>query len=77
MIKNIPNRFNSENILALINSEPNSMEGLYDWFYLPEAASGSGNNAGYAFINFVNPTLVVRLFEKFHGLVWAHAVQGC
>mmetsp|Transcript_938 Transcript_938/g.787 ORF Transcript_938/g.787 Transcript_938/m.787 type:complete len:174 (-) Transcript_938:44-565(-) len=42
-------------------------EGTFDFFYLPTDIS-SGRNLGYAFVNFINPTLATAFKSVFHKL---------
>lgn len=67
MIRNLPNRFTSEMLLALLNEA--GFDGTFDFFYLPMDFR-SGCNLGYAFINFVHASITADVYRTFHGQRW-------
>jgi hypothetical protein len=68
MIRNIPNRYTREMILTELN-EKQTVSGTYDFLYLPIDFQNSCN-LGYAFVNMVSPSAVVRLYNNMHGYPW-------
>lgn len=66
MIRNIPNRYTKEMMMAMINRE---FKDCYDFFYLPIDFE-RGANIGYAFINFVDPRYIRDFYLAFHGSKW-------
>ncbi|KAL1200678.1 Protein MEI2-like 3 [Cardamine amara subsp. amara] len=66
MIKNIPNKYSRNMLLAAID-EKNS--GTYDFLYLPIDFKNKCN-VGYAFINMVSPKFIIALYEAFNGKKW-------
>jgi hypothetical protein len=66
MIKNIPNKYTSNMLLAAIDE---SHKGTYDFFYLPIDFKNKCN-VGYAFINMVSPVHIISFFQVFNGKRW-------
>lgn len=66
MIKNIPNKFNQEYILNIINQ---NFKGTYDVFILPTDLNKI-KNFGYAFINFTNSYYIPYFYFMFNGKMW-------
>ncbi|KAJ6821626.1 protein MEI2-like 2 isoform X1 [Iris pallida] len=66
MIKNIPNKYTSNMILAAIDE---NHKGTYDFLYLPIDFKNKCN-VGYAFINMVSPSHVVPFYQAFNGKKW-------
>lgn len=67
MIKNIPNRYDQESLLEIINVHFN---GLYDFLYLPMDFKNKCN-IGYAFINLIEPkNCVINFYNEFHNKKW-------
>lgn len=61
MVKNIPNKYTIQLLKDLIDkNHANS----YDFLYLPIDFKNKCN-MGYAFINFVEPGLIVKFFNEF------------
>lgn len=86
MLRNIPNRYTQNTLLALIDET--EFKGRYDFVYLPMDFR-NGVNLGYAFVNLLVHEDALRLMEKFQGFVgwsfdsakvcevsWAHPHQG-
>ncbi|XP_051116254.1 protein MEI2-like 4 isoform X2 [Andrographis paniculata] len=66
MIKNIPNKYTSKMLLAAIDERH---KGTYDFIYLPIDFKNKCN-VGYAFINMIDPSLIVSFYETFNGKKW-------
>ena len=66
MIKNIPNRYNSAELMREIMAE---MPDTFDLFYLPIDYENNCNY-GYAFINFVDPLHILMFDKKFNAKKW-------
>ena len=66
MIKNIPNKFNRELLLKMINE---NFEGAYNLFILPTDANGI-KNFGYSFINFTNCYYIPYFYYLFNNKTW-------
>ncbi|XP_020089117.1 protein MEI2-like 2 isoform X2 [Ananas comosus] len=66
MIKNIPNKYTSKMLLAVIDEYH---AGTYDFFYLPIDFKNKCN-VGYAFINMVSSAHVISFCEAFNGKKW-------
>merc|ERR1712176_1699464 len=65
MLRNIPLKYNREAMLADLDARGFSY--TYDFFYLP-IDFHTGNNVGYAFINFLDENTVLRFRETYDGL---------
>jgi len=65
MLRNIPLKYNREALLADLDAR--GFTNTYDFFYLP-IDFHTGNNVGYAFINFDSPATVARLKGIYDGL---------
>lgn len=66
MIKNIPNKYTSKMLLAAIDERH---RGTYDFIYLPIDFKNKCN-VGYAFINMIDPSLIVPFYHAFNGKKW-------
>ncbi|GAB2272020.1 hypothetical protein Dimus_006844 [Dionaea muscipula] len=66
MIKNIPNKYTSNMLLATINE---NHRGTYDFLYLPIDFKNKCN-VGYAFINMVEPHHIVAFHKTLDGKKW-------
>jgi hypothetical protein len=66
MIKNIPNKFNQEYILSIINQ---NFRGTFDVFVLPTDINKL-KNFGYAFINFTSSYYIPYFYFLFNGKMW-------
>jgi RNA recognition motif-containing protein len=66
MIKNIPNKYSSKMLLAAIDE---NFRGTYDFFYLPIDFKNKCN-VGYAFINMLSPSHIIRFYEVFNDKKW-------
>lgn len=66
MIKNIPNKFNQEYILNIINQ---NFKGTFDVFVLPTDIN-KFKNFGYAFINFTSSYYIPYFYFMFNGNMW-------
>ena len=66
MIKNIPNKFNRDSILKIINQ---NFEGAYDLFILQTESNGH-KNLGYSFINFTCSYYIPYFYHLFNGKTW-------
>jgi len=64
MLRNIPNKFTQASLLEEIDAEGFSER--YDFFYLPMDVRNK-TNVGYAFVNFVDPSDMVRFSKHFEG----------
>jgi protein phosphatase 1 regulatory subunit 42 len=53
----------------LTNEIDEGFKGLYDFFYLPIDIHNNCN-VGYAFINFVLPTFILKFYKDFNGRRW-------
>lgn len=63
MLKNIPNRYTVEELLAEILAE--GFEDTFDFLYLPIDFC-SKRNRGYAFVNFKEPAIAEEFMRSFH-----------
>ncbi|XP_019454440.1 PREDICTED: protein MEI2-like 4 isoform X3 [Lupinus angustifolius] len=66
MIKNIPNKYTSKMLLAAIDERH---KGTYDFVYLPIDFKNKCN-VGYAFINMINPSMIIPFYQVFNGKKW-------
>ncbi|KAM5571519.1 protein MEI2-like 1 [Rosa sericea] len=66
MIKNIPNKYTSKMLLAVIDE---NCRGIYDFIYLPIDFKNKCN-VGYAFINMIDPQQIVPFYKAFNGKKW-------
>ena len=66
MIKNIPNKFNQDYILNIINQ---NFRGTFDVFVLPTDINKL-KNFGYAFINFTSSYYIPYFYFLFNGKMW-------
>ncbi|KAM0033293.1 putative RNA recognition motif domain, mei2-like RNA recognition, RNA-binding domain superfamily [Helianthus debilis subsp. tardiflorus] len=72
MIKNIPNKYSSAMLLAVINEHN---QGTYDFIYLPLDFKNKCN-MGYAFINMTDPLQIVPFYKTFNGKKWEKFHSG-
>ncbi|CEG45527.1 mei2-like protein [Plasmopara halstedii] len=68
MIRNIPNKYTQQMLLAEINS---NHRGNYDFFYLPIDFKNKCN-MGYAFINFIEAAHIELFHKNFNGQKWTN-----
>ncbi|XP_020577379.1 protein MEI2-like 2 [Phalaenopsis equestris] len=66
MIKNIPNKYTREMLLAAIDE---NHKGTYDFLYLPIDFKNKCN-VGYAFINMASPSHIISFHQAFSGKKW-------
>lgn len=66
MIRHIPNKYSSENLLEEIDF---ACKGKYDFFYLP-IDTENNLNLGYSFINFVDPLHIIYFYHLFKARKW-------
>ncbi|XP_028548605.1 protein MEI2-like 2 isoform X2 [Dendrobium catenatum] len=66
MIKNIPNKYTREMLLAAIDE---NHKGTYDFLYLPIDFKNKCN-VGYAFINMTSPLHIISFYQAFNGKKW-------
>ncbi|KAK6917952.1 RNA recognition motif domain [Dillenia turbinata] len=66
MIKNIPNKYTSQMLLAAIDE---NHRGTCDFLYLPIDFKNKCN-VGYAFINMVSPSHIASFYQAFNGKKW-------
>ncbi|PKA64192.1 Protein terminal ear1 like [Apostasia shenzhenica] len=85
MIKNIPNKFSKKQLLELLDSHcfrenqkiqelvaspaEKTLSSEFDFLYLPMDFT-SGNNLGYAFVNFSTAEAARRLHRELHSKPW-------
>ena len=67
MIKNIPNKYNQEMLLRMLDRH---FDGQYDFFYLPIDFKYRCN-LGYAFVNFLSSTKAADFYNEFHCHKWS------
>lgn len=67
MIKNIPNKFNKDMLLGIIDQ---NFKGTYDVFILPTDVNKC-KNFGYAFINFTNSYFIPYFYFMFNRKMWS------
>ena len=67
MIKNIPNKFNRDLLLNIIDQ---NFKGAYDIFILPTDVNGY-KNFGYSFINFTCCYYIPYFYHLFNGKKWS------
>jgi hypothetical protein len=63
MVRNIPNRYTQDSLIALIKS----LNFRFNFFYSP-IDRNSRANCGYFFVNLLTPGMAVDLLRKFEGL---------
>ena len=68
MIKNIPNKFNRDLLLNIINQ---NFKGTYDLFILPTDIN-KYKNFGYSFINFTSSYYIPYFYFMFNGKMWSN-----
>lgn len=73
MIKNIPIKFNHDNILEMINRK---FAEKFDFFYLPKDLR-TQQGVGFAFINMISPMHIIEFYLEFHLIKWSDYVQNC
>uniref|UniRef100_A0A5B7BSJ0 RRM domain-containing protein n=1 Tax=Davidia involucrata TaxID=16924 RepID=A0A5B7BSJ0_DAVIN len=66
MIKNIPNKYTSKMLLAVIDEH---CRGTYDFIYLPIDFKNKCN-VGYAFINMLDPLQIIPFHKALNGKKW-------
>jgi hypothetical protein len=67
MIKNIPNKFNQDLLLSIIDQ---NFKGTYDLFILPTDVN-KFKNFGYCFINFTCSYYIPYFYFMFNGKMWS------
>lgn len=68
MIKNIPNKFNRDMLLNIIDK---NFKGAYDIFILPTDVNRY-KNFGYSFINFTCSYYIPNFYYLFNGKKWSN-----
>jgi len=68
MIKNIPNKYTQKMLIETFNEH---VKNKYDFFYLPIDFKNNCN-VGYAFINLIDPFLIIPIFAQFYGKKWTN-----
>eukprot|EP00928_Gymnodinium_smaydae_P011833 TRINITY_DN14329_c0_g3_i1.p1 TRINITY_DN14329_c0_g3~~TRINITY_DN14329_c0_g3_i1.p1 ORF type:complete len:106 (-),score=9.30 TRINITY_DN14329_c0_g3_i1:29-346(-) len=63
MLMNVPRRYTSSKLMRTIDSE--GFASMYDFIYVPMAAVRTSK--GYAFVNWVNPSIAQRFMNAFNG----------
>lgn len=66
MIKNIPNKYTQQMLLTTIDRH---FANTYDFFYLPIDFKNKCN-VGYAFVNFLDPSVIPALYREMNGNKW-------
>lgn len=66
MIKNIPNKYTQQMLLTTIDRH---FANTYDFFYLPIDFKNKCN-VGYAFVNFLDSTVIPALYREMNGNKW-------
>ena len=75
MIRNIPRQFSQAFLIETINMKMSSgipggqATPFFDFVYLP-LDLGTSLNVGYAFVNLIEPELVIQLFNRFNNKRW-------
>eukprot|EP00928_Gymnodinium_smaydae_P029506 TRINITY_DN22202_c0_g1_i1.p1 TRINITY_DN22202_c0_g1~~TRINITY_DN22202_c0_g1_i1.p1 ORF type:complete len:160 (+),score=14.19 TRINITY_DN22202_c0_g1_i1:17-496(+) len=85
MLMNVPRSYTSTKLMCTIDSE--GFAGMYDFIYVPMTAAR--NSKGYAFVNWVSPSIAQQFLSVFDGFsswsaasknvsraVWAKQQQG-
>ncbi len=67
MVKNIPNKFNKNLLLSIIDQ---NFKGTYDLFILPTDIN-KFKNFGYCFINFTSSYYIPYFYFMFNGKMWS------
>ena len=67
MVKNIPNKFNQNLLLSIIDQ---NFKGTYDLFIMPTDVNKS-KNFGYCFINFTSVYYIPYFYFLFNGKMWS------
>lgn len=67
MIKNIPNKFNRDLLISIIDQ---NFKGTYDLFILPTDMN-KYKNFGYSFINFTSSYYIPYFYFLFNGKMWS------
>ena len=73
MIKNIPIRFQQNDMLKLLNR---NFSGKYDYFYLPMDLKTSCS-VGFAFLNFTDALYILDFYLEFHCMKWSEVIANC
>jgi hypothetical protein len=68
MLKNIPNKYNQAQLMALVEEEE-GFKGTIDFLYLP-VDFRTRCNLGYSFINFIDAAATAKFYRHFHGKKW-------
>jgi len=64
MIRNLPNRYTQRELISEL--EDLGFAGTFDFLYIP-LDKGTMSNVGYAFVNFVEPSMAQECIAKFQG----------
>jgi hypothetical protein len=73
MIKNIPIKFNQNDVLEMINKK---FAKKFDYFYLPKDIR-TQQGVGFAFINMTSPFYIIDFFLEYHCVKWSEYVENC
>lgn len=75
MLKNVPKYMRPQDLKNILNKDFKSQ---YDFLYLPADNNvklliyiQNEGNLGYAFVNFLNPEIVLKFFKKYNNNKWS------
>jgi len=73
MVRNIPSKYTQKMLLQTLEQSTGSVG--VDFVFLPVHVHSS-RGKGYAFVNFTDPTGVIRIHAALHGLHWTKFDSG-